>query len=235
MTDPALEKGRKLIRLSREGVGGEKVNARKLLASHLKVNDLTLYDLDASLPVSQDLAALESWRESAALLTKLGTDEQDEVLTALVDATDLTNAELTKLITATDLQKLAEVRAEGWAYQAKQPVSEYLQAAKSVTQADILEYSGSLAQRLQQAAAKAHFAKTHPERLIKTQNDLERYFVRGILQSVSGYVGTFSPEGVRAHLNVEQLARIRALLAQHLPQAQRIALDAAEQYGRTLK
>ena len=66
MTSEATEKGRKLMALYRRGVGGERVNAGRLLLAHLRAHDLTLFDLDGSLPVSQDLAELDRWRESAA-------------------------------------------------------------------------------------------------------------------------------------------------------------------------
>ncbi|MHA0033456.1 hypothetical protein ACXXDK_00235 [Deinococcus sp. PESE-38] len=43
------------------------------------------------------------------------------------------------------------------------------------------------------------------------------------------------PEGARAHLDAGELARVRALLATHAAQAEQVALDAAEAFGRTLR
>lgn len=232
---PAVQKGRKLIQLYRRGVGGERLNAGRLLTAHLKTNDLTLFDLEPSLPVSQDVALLDSWREVTGLLAQLGTDAQDEVLTQLVDAPDLTEREIEKLLNYLDLEKLAEVRAPGWAYLNGAAADEYLRASKAVRPVDLLALTGSLAERLRAATVQAHFKLTHPERLIKTEGVIQRQFLLGVVQSVTGHPAVAVEGGVRAHLNLEQLARVRALLAQHGEQAERIALDAAHNYGKSLK
>lgn len=232
---PALEKGRKLIHLYRRGVGGERVNAGRLLAAHLRAHDLTLFDLEPSLPVSQDVTVLDTWRESAGLMAQLGTDTQDEVLTQLVDAPDLTEKEMEKLLTYLDLPKLAEVRAAGWAYLNGVPVEEYLKASQTVRAVDLLGLNGSLVERFLTATIKAHFLMTHPERTIKADNVMLRQFLLGVVESLTGHSAVAVEGGVRAHLNVEQLARVRALLAQHGKQAERTALNAAQQFGRTLK
>lgn len=232
---PALEKGRKLIHLYRRGVGGERVNAGRLLAAHLKTHDLTLFDLEPSLPVSQDVTVLDAWRESAGLMARLGTDAQDDVLTQLVDAPDLTSQEIEKLLTYLDLQKLAEVRVSGWAGLNGVSASDYLNASKFVRAVDLLNLKGSLAERFLAATMQAHFKLTHPERLIKSESVITRQFLLGVVESLTGQPGVAVEGGVRAHLNVEQLARLRALLAQHGAQAEHIALNAAQQFGRTLK
>ena len=64
---------------------------------------------------------------------------------------------------------------------------------------------------------------------------MQRQLLAGILESLTDQLPTLVEGGVRARLNVEQLARTRALLAQHSAQAEQIALQAALQFGRTLK
>lgn len=234
MTSPAIEKGLKLLHLYRRGVGGERQNAGRLLLAHLRTHDLTLYDLDSSLPVSQDMAALDAWRETASLMTRLGTPDQDGVLTQLVDAEDLTESELRKLLDAVDLNKLAEVRADGWAYTQGADPESYRQAARSLRPAAVLAQTGSLAQRMQQATVAAHHRLTHPERQIRAATPVQQRFVLGLVLGLSGHPGELTETGVRAHLNVEQLARLRALLSQYGMQAEEAALRAAEQLGHHL-
>ncbi|THF71632.1 hypothetical protein E7T06_01365 [Deinococcus sp. Arct2-2] len=232
--DAAIEKGRKLIHLYRRGVGGERHNAGRLLLAHLRTHDLTLYDLDPSLPVSQEMAALDSWRETASLMTRVGTPQQDEVLTQLVDAEDLTETELRKLLDAVDLNKLAEVRADGWAYTHGADPEQYRQAARTIRAADVLAQTGSLAQRMQSATAAAHHRLTHPERQIRASSPAQQRFVLGLVRGLTGQPGQITETGVRAHLDVEQLSRLRALLSQYGAQAEEAALRAAEQLGREL-
>ena len=242
----AIEKGQKLIGLYRRGVGGERANAGRLLHAHLRAHDLTLFDLDGSLPVTQDVAALEGWRESAALLASvlggaLPQDAQDEALTRLVDADDLTDAEVARLLPLVDLETLIDVRADGWAYAAgsadgeAEQADSYRQAGRRGQPADILAYPGSLAERLREATLRAHFVQTHPERLIRAAPGVPQRFLLGVLASVTGRPAVPDPEGARAHLDAGQLARVRALLANHAAQAEAIALDAAEAFGRTLR
>lgn len=232
----AIAKGIKLLELYRRGVGGERQNAGRLLLGHLRSQDLTLYDLDASLPVTQNLDALDNWRESASLLTRLGTPEQDEVLARLVDAEDLTEPEMARLLGAVELSTLADLRADGWAYSASQPhlAQEYRRAAQSVTSADVLRQSGSLAQRLQRATLQAHWRQTHPQRLLRADDDLGQRFLLGLVQAVSGEHGEAVPGGVQAYLDAQQLARLRALQAQGQREARERALAAAEAYGASL-
>lgn len=238
MTTPALEsaiaKGRKLIHLYRRGVGGERHNAGRLLLTHLHTHDLTLYDLDPGLPVTQDIAALDAWRETASLMTRLGTPEQDDVLTQLVDAEDLTEAELRKLLDAVDLNKLAEVRADGWAYTQDAEPEQYRQAARTIRPAEVLAQTGSLAQRMLSATMTAHYRLTHPERQIRASGPVQQRFVLGLVLGLSGQPGEVTETGVRAYLDVEQLSRLRALLSQYGGQAEETALRAAENLGRQL-
>ena len=238
----AIEKGQKLIGLYRWGVGGERANAGRLLHAHLRAHDLTLFDLDASLPVTQDVAALEGWRESAALLASvlggaLPQDARDEALTRLVDADDLKDAEVARLLPLVDLETLIDVRADGWAYAAgeAEQADSYRQAGRRVQPADLLAHSGSLAERLREATLRTHFVQTHPERLIRAAPGVPQRFLLGVLASVTGRPAVPAPEGARAHLDAGQLARVRALLANHAAQAEAIALDAAEAFGRTLR
>lgn len=234
MSEAAIEKGKKLIHLYRRGIGGERANAGRLLLTHLRTHDLTLYDLDRSLPVSQDVTLLDNWRESAALLTKLGTAEQDEVLTQLVDASDLNDAEIQKVLKAIDLSKLIEVRLDGWAYAQGHSVDELRQAAQNVQTNDLLGLKGSLAERMLEATLRRHYFITHPERLIRADNLMRQQFTLGVLEAMTGHPATVIPEGVKAHLNVEQLAKARALLAQFGPQAEQTALQAAKNFGEKI-
>ncbi|GGM10776.1 hypothetical protein [Deinococcus aerophilus] len=234
MTSPvqaaAHERGRKLLGLYRRGVGGERTNAGRLLLAHLRTHDLTLYDLDPSLPVTQDLGALENWRESAALFSQLDTPAHDDALTRLVDAGDLTDAELARLLERVDLQRLVDVRADGWAYAhggdghgRTADADAYRRAARSVTPAMLLGGRGSLADRLLAAVLREHHRLTHPERLIRAADELQKRVLLGLIFGLTGTRGELVPEGVRAHLNVDQLARVRALLAS---QGERLAGEA---------
>lgn len=246
MTSEATEKGRKLMALYRRGVGGERVNAGRLLLAHLRAHDLTLFDLDGSLPVSQDLAELDRWRESAALLARvqssgqsgaLSAEARDEALNRLVDAPDLTPPELARLLPLIDLETLIDVRADGWAYGAGDAAlaGGYRRAGRQVQPAEVLAGSGSLADRLREATLRAHFRETHPERLIRAEPGVPQHFLLGVLEAVTGHAATPDPQGARAHLDAAQLARVRALLANHGAQAERVALDAAQAFGRTLR
>lgn len=245
MTDPppdtpTLERGRKLIGLYRRGVGGERTNAGRLLLTHLRTHDLTLYDLDPSLPVTQEIAALDQWRESGAMIARLGApdiaqDERDDLLTRLVDADDLSDSEMHKLIGAVSLNRLLEARVDGWAHEHGGQPQDYRLATAAVRPEALMAGTGSLARRLLAATLQAHHDLTHPERTIRADSPLQQQFLAGVIESLTGQPATLVEGGVRARLNVEQLARTRALLAQHSPQAEQIALQAALQFGRTLK
>lgn len=228
------EKGRKLAHLYRRSTGGERQNAGRLLAAHLRTHDLTLYDVDPSLPVTRDLAALDAWRETAALLSKLGTPTHDQALTELVDADDLTDLEMRKLLGAVDMDKLAEGRVEGWAYTYGGSSATYLQAAKTVGSEDVIGYQGSLAQRLLSATLRAHYLLTCPERSIRANSRVQQHFLLGLISNLTGYPGRLTETGVSARLDVSQLARIRALLSQHAQEAEHEALRVAEELGRKL-
>lgn len=212
--NPHLERGRKLLHLYRRGVGGERANAGRLLLTHLKTQDLTLYDLDASLPVSQELSDLDNWRESAALLAQIGKPEQqDDALTRLVDATDLTESELARLLRAVDTETLVDVRADGWAYAHGGDADDYRRATRKVMPAALLAGRGSLADRLLAATLHQHHLLIHPQRNLRAADGLQQRVLLGLIFGLTGYRAEATEEGVRAHLNAEQLARVRALLA----------------------
>lgn len=231
----AIARGRKLLQLYRGGLGGERQNAGRLLTTHLRTHDLTFYDLDAGLPVSQDLDLLDHWRESALWLARLDT-EPDKVLTALVDAEDLTPGEMERLISHLDLGKLLAARLDGWAYTEGTTPELYRQAASQVRAEELTApgLRGSLAQRFQTVTRDILFRQTHPERTIRTRDATEEAFVLGIVEALTGQ----SPEAIggdiRVRLNADQLARLRALIAEHSDEAQTIAKQAARAYGRRL-
>lgn len=231
---PVHARGLKLLHLYRRGVGGERENAGRLLVAHLRAQDLTLYDLDPSLPVTQDVTALDCWRESAALLARLGTPGQDEALTALVDAGDLDHHEFVRVLEAVDLARLAGVRADGWAHALGVSAPELSAAAAQVTPGELLVLTGSLADRLQQVARQRHWEATHPERLIRVADPLTGHLVLGLVLGLTGQGGHLTPEGVRARLNVEQLARLRTLIAQQVPGLTQQALWHAQELGQQL-
>lgn len=226
---PAHDRGRKLIGLYRRGVGGERDNAGRLLTAHLRTHDLTLYDLDPSLPVTQDLRALDGWRESAGWLARLGTPEQEEVLTRLVDAPDLTDAELDRVLQAVDLERLVGVRADGWAFAGQIEAAEVGRLARLLTPAEIRAQAGSLAQRVQAAVGQRHHALTHPQRLLRTKDALEQHLFLGFIQAVGGSGAQLTEGGVTAALNAEQLARVRTLTATYREGLTRQVLRAAEE------
>ncbi|PYE49994.1 hypothetical protein DES52_11914 [Deinococcus yavapaiensis KR-236] len=223
----------KLLHLYRRGVGGERVNAGRLLSAHLAAYDLTLYDLDPSLPVTQDLSAIDRWRESAALVARLGTPEQDDVLTRLVDATDLTDAEVQRVLNVLDLHRLAEVRADGWAHGTDVPPDELRRAASEITPRDLVHGPGSIAERFVRAALRRHWERAHPVRLLRAPGPLEREIVRGLIEGLTDREAHITADGVEAHLNADELARARALIAQHLPALVPEALRRAREVART--
>lgn len=231
----AIARGRKLLQLYRGGLGGERQNAGRLLTTYLRTHDLTFYDLDAGLPVSQDLDLLDHWRESAPWLARLDT-EPDKVLTALVDAEDLTPGEMERLISHLDLGKLLAARLDGWAYTEGTTPELYRQAASQVRAEELTVpgLRGSLAQRFQTVTRDILFQQTYPERTIRTRDATEEAFVLGIVEALTGQ----SPEAIggdiRVRLNADQLARLRALIAEHSDDAQTIAKQAARAYGRRL-
>lgn len=232
--DPHLERGRKLLHLYRRGVGGERTNAGRLLLTHLKTQDLTLYDLDASLPVSQELADLDNWRESAALLARIGKPGEADVLTRLVDATDLTDTELARLLKAVDTETLVDVRADGWAYTHGGNADDYRRAARRVLPSVLLAGRGSLADRLLAATLHQHHLLTHPERNIRAADELQKRVLLGLIFGLTGHRAEATAEGVRAHLNAEQLARVRALLAGQGERVKAGALRHAEELAAEL-
>lgn len=229
MTGPAHERGRKLIHLYRRGVGGERENAGRLLAAHLRTHDLTLYDLDPSLPVSQDVRALEAWRESASLLSRLGTPEQDEVLSRLVDAPDLTQNETERVLAALDLGKLVQTRAEGWAYGDELTAGDYDRAGQGLTPAEVLPFSGSVAERVRAALRERHDALTRPQRLLRAADPLTAHLFLGFVRAVGGRGATLTEAGVSVRLSPDQLARVRTLMATYGGELARQALAQAEE------
>ncbi|UBV44615.1 hypothetical protein LAJ19_17745 (plasmid) [Deinococcus taeanensis] len=221
-------RGIKLIGLYRRGVGGERENAGRLLLTHLKQHDLTLYDLDQSLPVTQDIRALDQYRDGAALLARLGDDPQGEVLLQLVDAEDLTSAEVRRVLDRVDLDRLAQSRLEGSAHVAGLPVGDLQQAAARVTPDQLMAGSGSLAQRFLQAIRQQHWNLQHPERLIRASDPLAQHLILGLVRGLTGQTGQADAAGVRAHLDPDQLTRLRTLMAHHLPHLTSRALAEAE-------
>lgn len=250
----AIEKGKKLVHLYRRGVGGERKNAGRLLIQHLKRCDLTLYDLDSSLPVSQELSALDHWRESAALLQKLGTTEQEKALMQLVDADDLTSDEMERLLEIVDLQALSQARLSGWIHTIadgstrahntnntnKDDIESYHDAARQVQATHLQSLEGSLSQRLREAILREHYKLNHPERLIRSSHECEQYFIASLARELSGHPaqivqdGGGQDSGVRAYLSVEQLARLRALLQNHKNTAQKRARQAIQDLATEL-
>ncbi|MDV6375622.1 hypothetical protein [Deinococcus arenicola] len=231
---PLVERGRKLLHLYRRGVGGERTNAGRLLLTHLKTHDLTLYDLDASLPVSQELADLDNWRESAALLARIGKPDGEDVLTRLVDAGDLTDTELAKLLKFVDTETLVDVRADGWAYTHGGNADDYRRAARKVMPTTLLAGRGSLADRLLAATLHQHHLLTHPERTLRAADELQKRVLLGLIHGLTGHRAEATAEGVRAHLNAEQLARVRALLAGHGERLEAEALRRAGDWAEEL-
>lgn len=241
-TSAAVRRGRKLLRLCQSGEGGEQRNAGRLLAAHLRAHDLTLYDLDAGFPVTQDVADVAHWREAASLVAKLGTDLQDDALNRLVDMNDLTQPELKRVLAALDWQALASLRAGVWAQAAGVPEADYLSALSDITEADLLASAssgsgGSPAARLQTALNRAYTRRHCPERLIRTADEVETAFVLGAAEALAGphAEARADAEGVRAYLSAPELARLRAAIANHAAGAQEAAQAAAREFGRSLR
>lgn len=250
---PGTARALKLLHLYRRGVGGERQNAGRQLAALLREHDLTLYDLDPSLPVSQDLTALEEWRESASLLTRLrrsesgqaplAPEEASELLTRLVDAPDLTAPELRWLLERVDLAKLLDLRADGWAYAHGGAAQDYRTHGAGLGPADLLAPelppgAASLAERLRAATERRREEARHaafPERLIRTEGGVTAHFVLGLAAGL-GAQARLDPggAGVYARLSADQLARLRTLLTHHQAGAEAAAQAAAEAYGRSL-
>ncbi|WP_412028712.1 hypothetical protein [Deinococcus yunweiensis] len=227
-------KGAKLVALYRRGVGGERTNAGRLLQRHLREHDLTLYDLDPSLPVTQELAALDHWRESASMVARLPGDTSGELLSMLIDAEDLTNAETLTVLRRLDIERLIALRGAGWATETGMTEVEFKAAASDVGTTEIMAGSGSPAQRLRAAVQRAHWMRSHPERLLRVTGSLGQRAVLGMVSAVTGHPGRLDPEGVRAHLGADELARVRALMAQHLDAITTSAQQRAEAHAEQL-
>lgn len=225
-----------MLQLYRQGIGGERENAGRLLLAHLQAHDLTLYDLDGGLPVSRDLAAVREWRETASLVAQLGTAQQDEALSRLVDAPDLAPAELSRVLAVLDWPRLAELRAAGWAEQAGADPAQYLAALPDLSEADLRAGTGSVAARLSAALAQAEQRRRFPRRLIRTSGPIQTAFVLGLVGAVTGQPGRAQAAegGVEAQLSAEQLARLRTLMVQHSAAAEERAYQAAQNYGALL-
>ncbi|MVN87583.1 hypothetical protein GO986_12480 [Deinococcus sp. HMF7620] len=233
---PLRTRALKLLQLARRGVGGERSNAARLLLTHLQTHDLTLYDIDPGLPVTQDLSVLASIREAQLYLAKLGTDEQDEALGHLVDDPSLTAAEIARVVEVLDLTLLAQTRAATWAHLDGADEQAYLGAAAQVTPAALSDFGGSIAARTHEAVRQALWLATHPQRLLRVQGELEQLLVSGLLAGLGARRIQTTPEGVQAHLSGEQLALVRSMMVHDLEPLKRQLLEAgkvlAEQHAR---
>ena len=228
---PVRSRALKLLQLARRGVGGERDNALRLLLAHLRTHDLTLFDIDPGLPITQDVTALANLRESQLLMAHLGSASQDEALDQLVDATDLTSAELTRVLDVMDPVVLARVRAPGWAHLDGVSDEAYLNVAGRLTPATLQAYTGSIAQRAHAAVRSLHWQTQYPLRTLRVQGDLEQALVAGMLSGLGAVRVQITSEGVQAHLDAQQLAGARTMMANQLPALRREALDAARQLG----
>jgi hypothetical protein len=214
--DPKRVRALKLLHLSLRGVGGEQRNAARLLLTHLQTHDLTLYDIDPGLPVTQDLAVLPDIQEAQLHLAKLGTDDQDMALTLLVDDSTLTLSQIERVLDVLDLSALGQSRAQAWAHLDQGDEQIYLRLTSQIRPADLQVWSGSIAERLRTALHAAAWSKLHPLRLLRVTGDLDQALVQGFVQGLGASQVRLTSEGVQGHLSAEQLARTRTWMIQDL-------------------
>ncbi|GGN46449.1 hypothetical protein [Deinococcus daejeonensis] len=228
---PARTRALKLLQLARRGVGGERANATRLLLTHLQANDMTLFDIDPGLPVTQDLSVLDSLREAQLELAKLGTDRQDEALDRLVDDPTLTPAEIERVLSVMDLHILARHRTEAWAHLDGVEERQYAAAVDRLDPRDLQAFAGSVAQRAHAAVRQAHWRATYPLRTLRVQGEVDQALVAGILSGLGAIGIRILPDGVEAHLNGDQLARARSMMVHDLPGLRRQATEALRGLG----
>lgn len=235
--DPRRTRALKLLQLARRGVGGERTNATRLLLTHLQTNDMTLFDIDPGLPVTQDLSVLDSLREAQLELAKLGTDRQDEALERLVDDPALTPAEIERVLSVMDLQVLARHRSEAWAHLDGVEDRHYAAAVDCLDPKDLTAFPGSVAQRAHAAVRQAYWRTAYPLRTLRVQGEVDQALVAGLLTGLGGIGVRILADGVQAHLDGDQLARARSMMVHDLAGLRRQAADAlhvlGEQHART--
>lgn len=214
--DPKRVRALKLLHLSLRGVGGEQKNAARLLLTHLQMHDLTLYDIDPGLPVTQDLGVLSDIQEAQLHLAKLGTNEQDMALGLLVDDSTLTPSQIERVLDVLDLGALGQSRAQAWAHLDQGDEQTYVRLAPQIRPADLKVWSGSIAERLRAALHAAAWAKLHPLRLLRVTGELDQVLVQGFVRGLGASQVRLTSEGVQGHLSAEQLARTRTWMIQDL-------------------
>ncbi|GGS03698.1 hypothetical protein [Deinococcus sedimenti] len=228
---PARTRALKLLQLARRGVGGERTNATRLLLTHLQANDMTLFDIDPGLPVTQDLSVLDSLREAQLELAKLGTDRQDEALERLVDDPTLTPAEIERVLGVMDLQILARHRSEAWAHLDGVDSGRYAALVDRLNPKALSAFGGSVAQRVHMALREAYWRAAYPLRTLRVQGEVDQALVAGLLTGLGGIGIRVLADGVEAHLDGDQLARARSMMVQDLPALRRTATDALRALG----
>ena len=102
-------------------------------------------------------------------------------------------------------------------------------AARGRTGLLALAAPAALADRLLAATLHRHHLLTHPERTIRAADELQKRVLLGLIFGLTGHRAEATADGVRAHLNADQLARVRALLAGQGERLKAEALRRAEE------
>lgn len=228
---PGRARALKLLQLARRGIGGERTNATRLLLTHLQANDMTLFDIDPGLPVTQDLSVLNSLRDAQLELAKLGTDRQDEALDRLVDDPSLTPAEIERVLSVMDLHILARHRTQAWAHMDDVEERLYEAVVDRLDPRDLQAFPGSVAERAHAALRQAYWRATYPLRTLRVQGEMDQALVAGLLTGLGGIGVRILADGVEAHLNGDQLARARSMMVHDLVALRRQAADALRVLG----
>lgn len=145
----------KLLQLARRGVLGERANAARLLLTHLQTHNLTPFNIDLRLPVTQDLSVPDAPREAQLKLARLGTDGQDQALGMLVDDPTLTPANFGRVLAVMDLDLLARTRAQAWAHLDGLDRGAHHTATHHITPQDLKVFPSSMARRTHAALRQA--------------------------------------------------------------------------------
>lgn len=247
MTQPdfhTIERARKLLGLWRGAVGGEKSKARGALMRVLEGTNLTLQDLEASLPPTRDPEDSLSVREADVLLLSLDGlhAERDAALTRLADLMGLSVSERERVLNFLDISRLVSSRAEGWAQtQADTEVTAeaLMQAGRSLTENEVARATGAtLADSARNLSLLRAAQLVRPERTLKASGEYQAAFLAALCAALSGVpTSSHGPDAegrysVKAHLSVNELSQVRARLARETAGLRRELLRAARLHGR---
>ena len=218
--DRVFDRARKLLRLYRGGIGGERDKSGNLLRALLIEHALTLADIEPGLPRSTDPEQALSWREADTWLARLGSEAEPDALTHLVDAEKLSLDERARVIARMSLARLAESRADAWLHtfgdDLVTPEHVAAAAAELADDAVAAHDARTIAEAVRDLSLPLARELARPERRLTARDDLHATFLARLCQGVSGLSVRVhaTPDGspvVVARLGGNELARVRSL------------------------